>query len=43
MSWTGTDRSVVEVEMRLFDTLTMIALRVGQAKEPLLQEVADIS
>jgi hypothetical protein len=31
---------VVEVEMRLLDRLAMVALRIRQAEEPLLEEWA---
>lgn len=35
-----TDRSVVQVEMGLLDTLSMVSLWVGQAEESLLEEWA---
>ena len=35
-----TYRSVIDVKMGFLDTLAMVALGVGQAKEPLLQEGA---
>lgn len=34
----GTDRSIVQMEMRLLDTFAMVALRVGQTEKSLLQK-----
>lgn len=32
-------RRVIQVKMRLLDTLTVVSLRIAQAKEPLLEEI----
>jgi hypothetical protein len=32
-------RRIINMKMRLLDTFAMIALRIAQAKQPLLQEV----